>query len=76
MHRSFNASEWLVDRHVESGDGERLAIRCQGRSFTYGDVQAPQAFEIVSELPKTATGEIQRYKLRGSATARAGDRHQ
>jgi benzoate-CoA ligase family protein len=29
--------------------------------------KCPQTFEIVKELPKTATGKIQRYKLRQSA---------
>jgi benzoate-CoA ligase len=29
--------------------------------------KCPQIFEIVKELPKTATGKIQRYKLRQSA---------
>ncbi len=38
MHRRFNASEWLVDRHVEAGDGGRLAIRYEGKSLTYADV--------------------------------------
>jgi benzoate-CoA ligase len=31
--------------------------------------KCPQIFEIVAELPKTATGKIQRYKLRQSASA-------
>jgi acyl-coenzyme A synthetase/AMP-(fatty) acid ligase len=30
--------------------------------------KCPQTLEIVKELPKTATGKIQRYKLRQSAT--------
>ncbi len=30
--------------------------------------KCPQTFEVVKELPKTATGKIQRYKLRQSAT--------
>jgi benzoate-CoA ligase len=29
--------------------------------------KCPQTFEVVKELPKTATGKIQRYKLRQSA---------
>jgi acyl-coenzyme A synthetase/AMP-(fatty) acid ligase len=29
--------------------------------------KCPQTFEVVTELPKTATGKIQRYKLRQSA---------
>jgi benzoate-CoA ligase len=31
--------------------------------------KCPQTFEVVTELPKTATGKIQRYKLRESASA-------
>jgi benzoate-CoA ligase family protein len=31
--------------------------------------KCPQTFEIVNELPKTATGKIQRYKLRQSAAS-------
>jgi acyl-coenzyme A synthetase/AMP-(fatty) acid ligase len=30
--------------------------------------KCPQSFEVVNELPKTATGKIQRYKLRQSAS--------
>ena len=30
MHEHFNVSEWLVDRHVEAGNGERIAIRSGG----------------------------------------------
>jgi len=30
--------------------------------------KCPQTFEVVAELPKTATGKIQRYKLRESAS--------
>jgi benzoate-CoA ligase family protein len=32
---SFNAARWLLDRHVEQGRGDAVAIRCQGRSTTY-----------------------------------------
>jgi benzoate-CoA ligase family protein len=31
--------------------------------------KCPQTFEVVNELPKTATGKIQRYKLRQSAAS-------
>ena len=31
--------------------------------------KCPETFEVVTELPKTATGKIQRYKLRQSASA-------
>lgn len=36
---AFNVAQWLVDRHVDEGRGDRVAIRCQGRSSTYADVQ-------------------------------------
>ena len=38
MHESFNAATWLVDRHVEAGDGDRVAVICEGRSYTYRDI--------------------------------------
>ena len=39
MHDHFNASEWLLDRHLEAGDGERIAVRCLGQSITYEELQ-------------------------------------
>jgi benzoate-CoA ligase len=36
----FNASQWLVDRHVDEGRGDRIAVRYLGRSHTYADVLA------------------------------------
>ena len=39
MHELLNASQWLVDRHVDAGDGDRIAIRSGGQTFTYADVQ-------------------------------------
>jgi len=38
MVEHFNASEWLVDRHVVAGDGARIAIRCQRASTTYAEL--------------------------------------
>ena len=35
----YNAAAWLVDRHVDAGRGDRVAIRCNGSSLTYADVQ-------------------------------------
>jgi benzoate-CoA ligase family protein len=34
----FNAATYLVDRHVESGDGDRVAVRYQGSDTTYADL--------------------------------------
>ncbi len=35
----FNAAAWLIDRHVGEGRGERVALRCQGRSRSYAELQ-------------------------------------
>lgn len=35
----FNAAEWLVDRHVGAGDGDRVAYRTGDGVLTYGDLQ-------------------------------------
>ncbi|MDH3303381.1 MAG: AMP-binding protein, partial [Acidimicrobiia bacterium] len=35
----FNASTWLVDRHVADGRGDQVAVRCLGNSVTYQDLQ-------------------------------------
>src|SRR6266540_633686 len=38
--RDFNAAAWFVDRHVHDGGAARVAVRFEGREFTYGDVYA------------------------------------
>ncbi len=38
FHEPFNASQWLVDRHVEAGNGHRIAVVCQGATFSYADI--------------------------------------
>lgn len=40
LPESFNAADYFVDRNVREGRGDKTAIRCQDRSFTYGQVQA------------------------------------
>ncbi len=45
---------------------EGIRQHVQGKLAAY---KCPQTFEVVTELPKTATGKIQRYKLRQSASA-------
>ena len=39
MRDTFNASEWLVDRHVDAGNGYRIAIRSGDETFDYAEVQ-------------------------------------
>jgi acyl-coenzyme A synthetase/AMP-(fatty) acid ligase len=45
---------------------EEIRQHMQSKLASY---KCPQTFEVVAELPKTATGKIQRYKLRQSAAA-------
>jgi benzoate-CoA ligase family protein len=35
---SYNASAWLVDRHLEEGRSENIAIVCEDQRLTYADV--------------------------------------
>ena len=37
---SFNAAEWLVDRHVRDGNGQRVAYLCGDDTLTYADLQS------------------------------------
>ncbi|HEX5405171.1 MAG TPA: benzoate-CoA ligase family protein [Pseudonocardiaceae bacterium] len=34
-HQPFNASDYLVDRNVRDGRGDRTAVSCAGRTLTY-----------------------------------------
>ncbi len=34
----YNAGHWLLDRNIEAGRGENVAIRSRGISYTYNDV--------------------------------------
>lgn len=48
MHEPFNAADWLVARHVREGRGDRIAVRCEGRSVTYA--------ELLVEVQQAASG--------------------
>jgi len=39
MADRYNAAEWLVDRHLQRGDGGRTAFICEGSQLTYLDLQ-------------------------------------
>lgn len=39
MRKRFNASHWLVDRQVETGNGDRTAIRTGGSTYSYAELQ-------------------------------------
>ncbi len=40
MTEQFNAAQFLVDRHVEAGQGARIAVRSEGVSTSYTALQA------------------------------------
>jgi benzoate-CoA ligase family protein len=44
----FNASTYLVDRHVEAGDGDRVAVSGPGGTLTYAD--------LLGRIRRTAAG--------------------
>ena len=58
----YNAAAWLVDRHVDAGRGDRVAIRCNGSSLTYADVQA-EIFRVQHALAELGIGEGDRIVL-------------
>ncbi len=39
MGERHNAAAWLVDRHVDEGRGDRVAVRCEGVDTTYAALQ-------------------------------------
>ena len=58
----YNAAEWLLDRHVEGGRGDRVAIRCGGESMTYADLQA-DTFRVQQALAALGIEEGDRVVL-------------
>ncbi len=36
---TYNAASWLLDRNIESGLADSIAVRCHGRDVSYGAVQ-------------------------------------
>ncbi len=35
----FNAADYFVDRNIREGKGNKVAVKCQDRSFTYAQIQ-------------------------------------
>ncbi len=61
---------WVVLKEGRAGQGEieaELVRHCKGALAPY---MYPRWFHFVAELPKTATGKIQRFKLRASEGTR------
>lgn len=39
LPEEFNAADYFVDRNIREGRGEKIAVRCEDRAFTYGQIQ-------------------------------------
>src|SRR6478609_4115306 len=39
MTEHYNAAEWLLDRHLAEGRGQRVAVDCGDEQLTYADIQ-------------------------------------
>ncbi len=37
MEGAYNAAAWLLDRQIDAGNGDRVAIICEGERLTYAD---------------------------------------
>lgn len=62
MHDEFNAATWLVDRHIEAGDGDRLAVISGDRTWTYTEV-AEEVSVTAAALRAIGVGPEQRVAL-------------
>ncbi len=62
FHEPFNAATWLVDRHVEAGDGDRLAVVTGDRALTYAEV-ADEVAAAAASLRAIGVGPEQRIAL-------------
>jgi benzoate-CoA ligase len=58
----YNAAAWLLDRHVADGRADRVAIRCDGDSLTYGAVQR-QVFRAQHALADRGIGRGDRVAM-------------
>ena len=59
---TYNAASWLVDRHVAEGRAERTALRCEGRSTTYRELQA-EVWRAQHALAALGVGQGDRVAL-------------
>ncbi len=59
---TYNSAAWLVDRHVDAGRGDRIAVRCDAVSTTYAEVQR-QLFRVQGALAGLGVGAGERVAL-------------
>src|SRR5512138_2399510 len=39
LPEAFNAADFFVDRNIREGRGDKVAVLCEDRSFTYGQIK-------------------------------------
>jgi benzoate-CoA ligase family protein len=59
---AYNSAVWLVDRHVEGGAGERVAVECEGVSTTYAGLQS-ELFRVQNALEHLGVAAGERVAL-------------
>jgi hypothetical protein len=59
---TYNAAAWLVDRHVEAGDGDRLAVVCGEDHLSYADLQR-RVWRAQNALTTLGIGRTERIVL-------------
>ena len=62
MGDRYNAAEWLVDRHVDAGGGDRVAFRCRGESLTY-EALLSEIWRVQHALAALGIGEGDRVVM-------------
>lgn len=62
MGERHNVAAWLVDRHVDEGRGERVAVRCEGVDTTYAELQG-EMFCVQNALAQFGVGAGERIAL-------------
>jgi len=58
----FNLADHFLDRHLREGRGDKIAIRCEGRSVTYAQI-AEQANRVGNGLRAIGVGKSERVVL-------------
>jgi benzoate-CoA ligase len=59
---NYNAAEWLLDRNLELGRGDAVAIRCRGASTTYADLLR-EAWKVQHALNELSVGAGERVLM-------------
>jgi benzoate-CoA ligase family protein len=60
--QSHNAAQYLVDRHVAEGRGDRIAVECEGVATSYAQLQR-ELWRVQSALESVGIGAGERVAL-------------